>query len=233
MEPSVAPPATDPGELLEVFDAEGRATGVAKERGAVHRDGDWHLAFFCWIFRCRDERLDERPDEPLDVVLQKRAATKDVWPGRFDASAAGHVRFGETPAEAAREIEEELGLHVPFSELTPVMRHLQEHVHETGLVDREIHDVHILYCDRPLEDYRPGPEVTGLISAPLADVVALARGARTSIATTLVTFDGAGPAKHTPIMLQRTDLVPYDAAYWEALSAAARTYSGRASIARR
>ena len=73
----------DPDELLEVFDKNGHGTGRAKTRAEIHRQGLWHLAFFCWIVTSAGE-----------VVLQRRAATKDVWPGRFDASAAGHVRFG-------------------------------------------------------------------------------------------------------------------------------------------
>ena len=164
--------STDPDELLEVYDAAGRPTGVAKARAAVHRDGDWHLAFFCWIVR-------EGAGDDLEVLLQQRAATKDVWPLRFDASAAGHVRFGESSAEAAREIDEELGLQVPPGALVPVMRHPHEHVHDSGIVDREIHDVHLWRCDVPLEDYRPGPEVAGVVSAPLAEVVSLAKGERT------------------------------------------------------
>jgi isopentenyldiphosphate isomerase len=211
---------TDPTELLEVFDAAACPTGIAKTRAAVHRDGDWHLAFFCWIVRRNGERLE--------LVLQKRAAHKDVWPGRFDASAAGHVRFGESAAEASREIEEELGLHVSYAELTPVMRHREEHVHDNGLVDREIHDVHLWRCDVPLDEYRPGPEVSGVVSVPLDDVVALAKRERASLPATLVTFD-----TQTPIVLRPDDLVPYAAAYWDALARAARDHSGRASMARR
>ena len=79
---------TDPHELLEVYDPDGRPTGVAKARGAVHRDGDWHLAFFCWVARAT-------PRGP-ELLLQQRALRKDVFPGRFDASSAGHVRFGES-----------------------------------------------------------------------------------------------------------------------------------------
>lgn len=56
-------------EQLEVYDAQGNPTGAAKSRAAIHRDGDWHLALFCWIVT-----TDGR------VLLQKRAATKDVWP---------------------------------------------------------------------------------------------------------------------------------------------------------
>jgi hypothetical protein len=110
------------------------------------------------------------------------------------------------------------------------MRHPHEHVHDNGIVDREIHDVHLWRCDLPLEDYRPGPEVVGVVAVPLADVVSLAKGERTSIATTLVTFEGA-LAKHASIVLKNADLVPYDPAYWDALAGA--VYSGRASIARR
>ena len=211
---------TDPDELLEVYDAAARPTGVAKTRAAVHRDGDWHLAFFCWIVRKSGD------DERLEVVLQKRAATKDVWPGRFDASAAGHVRFGESAAEASREIEEELGLSPAFSELTPVMRHREEHVHENGLIDREIHDVHLWRCDVALEDYRPGPEVSGVVSVPLADVVSLAKGSHAAIETTLLAFVSRRASvtardivqvARTPIVLERDDLVPYDATYWDEL----------------
>jgi isopentenyldiphosphate isomerase len=210
---------TPDDELLEVYDAAGRATGVAKTRAAVHRDGDWHLAFFCWIVR---QDAGAGAEGRHDVVLQKRAANKDVWPGRFDASAAGHVRFGESGVEAAREIEEELGIVAPPGALVPVMRHHHEHTHDNGLVDREIHDVHLWRHDEPLESYRPGPEVIGIAAAPLADVVALATGARTSLATSLVTFDARGRATHTPIDLKTGDLVPYDAAYWERLVRAAR-----------
>lgn len=215
-------------ELLEVFDAEGRPKGVAKTRAAIHRDGDWHLAFFCWIFR---EGGDAR--EGLEVVLQKRAATKDVWPGRFDASAAGHVRFGETMEDASREIEEELGIRPEARELVLVMRHAQEHVHESGLVDRELHDVHVLRWAAPLEEYRPGPEVSGLVAVPVRSFLELASGARESLATELVTFDDTGRARREALVLRSGDLVPYDAAYHARIAAAADVYSGRASMARR
>jgi isopentenyldiphosphate isomerase len=213
------PATTDPNELLEVYDAEGRPTGVARTRAAIHRGGDWHLAFFCWIVRSGED--------DLEVVLQRRAATKDVWPGRFDASAAGHVRFGETIEQAAREIDEELGIHVEPSELQHVLRHRQEHVHQNGLVDREIHDVNLLRRDRPLDDYRPGPEVTALVSVPLDALMDLASGQRGSVATTLVTFDTDGQTHREAKMLHRDELVPYDANYYAAIAEAARAADAR------
>src|ERR1043165_10232192 len=97
----------DPPQLLEVFDSHGTPTGQAKPRSAIHIDGDWHVAFHCWILR-RGGR---------EVLLQQRSMRKDTFPGCWDAAAAGHWRFGEKPREAAREIAEELGIAVSFEKL--------------------------------------------------------------------------------------------------------------------
>ncbi len=150
-------------ELLEVYDASGTPTGMAKTRAAIHRDGDWHLAFFCWVVTS-----DGR------VLLQRRAADKDVWPNRLDASAAGHVRFGEGIAGALREIEEELGVQPPALErLQHIGRFRHESVHPNGIVCREHEDVYVWWSDRALEEYRPGPEVAELVFVPLAELASL------------------------------------------------------------
>lgn len=45
------------------------------------------------------------------LYLQKRAETKDIQPGKWDSSVAGHIDLDETPEIAAkREAREELGL---------------------------------------------------------------------------------------------------------------------------
>ncbi len=202
---------TDPDELLEIFDAEGLPTGVSKARGPIHRDGDWHLAFFCWIVRAG-------PRGP-ELVLQKRSAAKDVFPSRFDASAAGHVRFGETRAEMVREVEEELGLVVDEADLWSRPWHRQQHHHTNGLIDREHHELNLLRDDRPLEAYRPSAlEVSGLISVPAADLLDLVESRREAIETELVLHDPAGRARRTPLGLTRADLVPYDDGYHRRLA---------------
>lgn len=153
----------DPDEQLEVYDAAGNPTGVAKSRAAIHRDGDWHLAIFCWIVT-RDGR----------VLLQKRAATKDVWPGRWDASAAGHVRFGEKLAASLREIEEELGVAPPaITELDYLGRFSTVSEHDNGIVCREHQDTFRWRSDRALAEYRPGPEVASVLLVPLSEIASL------------------------------------------------------------
>ena len=49
------------------------------------------------------------------MLLQKRALTKDVFPGRWDMAVGGHVDSGEEPLCAARrEMTEELGVTGDF-----------------------------------------------------------------------------------------------------------------------
>lgn len=217
------------GERLEVFAADGRPTGVAKDRAAIHRDGDWHLAFFCWVVRAASAGPE--------IVLQRRAATKDVWPGRWDASAAGHVRFGETELEAAREIEEELGVRLALDALVPIGRHLEEHVHPGGLVDREIHATFVARCDHELDAYRPDPaEVDGLCAIEVGALLGLAEGTIDRAEVDLAATD-RGALGHRRAHLAASDLVPYAPAYLRRVAEAARALadqsSGRASIARR
>ncbi len=53
--------------------------------------------------------LVTHPDGRL--LLQRRAETKDIQPGRWDTSVGGHFQPGETPEAAARrEMVEELGV---------------------------------------------------------------------------------------------------------------------------
>lgn len=50
-------------------------------------------------------------DETGHILVQKRSGNKELFPGRWDNSAAGHVDAGETYEQAAyRELEEELGI---------------------------------------------------------------------------------------------------------------------------
>jgi 16S rRNA (adenine1518-N6/adenine1519-N6)-dimethyltransferase len=50
-------------------------------------------------------------DESGRLLVQKRSMQKELFPGRYDNSAAGHVDDGESYEQAAyRELEEELAL---------------------------------------------------------------------------------------------------------------------------
>ena len=66
-------------------------------------DGDWHATAHTWIARRHRDRWQ--------VLLQLRSREKDVYPGCFDISSAGHVDAGDDYQETAlRELWEELGI---------------------------------------------------------------------------------------------------------------------------
>jgi|SRR5579871_1918338 len=194
----------DPSELLEIFSANGQPTGQAKTRAAIHLDGDWHLAFHCWILR----------DGGRQIVLQRRSLLKDTFAGLWDAAAAGHWRFGESAAEAAREIGEELGIQVPFEALHYRTRERSARTFPNGLTDRELHDVYVLEDDRRLMEYRPDPaEVIGVAAFAASELLAVQEGIAQAVAAlegVSVTHDGS--LESTTIRLTREDLVPYSAA---------------------
>ncbi|HEV7663985.1 MAG TPA: NUDIX domain-containing protein [Chloroflexota bacterium] len=200
---SVSLQQNDPTELLEVFDAAGQPTGVAKSRASIHLAGDWHQAFHCWIVR----------QAGSEIVLQRRSFVKDTFGGLWDASAAGHWRYGETAQEAAREIAEELGLDVDFRKLTYRGREVSERVFPNGLTDREHHQVYVLDSDLPLSAYRPDPrEVIGVAAFPAAGLVAVLSGTAPRVAAVeaiAVALDGQVSAARLEV--SRAELVPYSA----------------------
>lgn len=78
------------------------------------------------------------------IYLQKRAASKDLYPGFWDTAVGGHVGYGETFGEALyREASEELGL-IDFNPVN-IDSYVYSNDHEQELIsvyatitDREI-----------------------------------------------------------------------------------------------
>jgi len=163
-----ARPTTDPqDELFDVLDSDGRRTGVVKRRGDVHRDGDWHGALHVWV--------GGLGSYGAFVVLQRRSLSKDTWPGALDVAVGGHLRAGETLAEAIREAEEEIGLAVSLADLVALGRRFAHS--ETGR-DNEVQQVFGVRSDRPLGAYRlHEDEVDAVVSVPLDRAIAVFDGA--------------------------------------------------------
>lgn len=157
----------DDAELLDVLGTDGRPR-ARKRRGAVHRDGDWHRVFHCWVAGAGE-------GGPF-VLLQRRGADKDVNPGRLDVSCAGHLAAGEADADGVRELAEELGVHVAFGELA-ALGVVPEVATAPGIVDRELCATYLLRSDAPLASYRPDPaEVAGVVRVSLSAFAALVSG---------------------------------------------------------
>lgn len=161
-------------ELLDVFDDRGWHRGV-KPRAAVHRDGDWHLAFHLWVV------------SPAGVLFQRRARDKASWPGYLDASAAGHLIAGEAIRDGLREADEELGAAYAFDDLESLGVHRVDETERSGLVNRELQHVFGIRDDRPLAEWTgfDRVELDGLVLVGHDAFAALAAALRAGEASTV------------------------------------------------
>ena len=181
-------------ELLDIYDPNGVKIGV-KAREAVHRDGDWHRTFHCWVIY-RDAAGRDY------VVMQWRGPEKDICPNLLDVSAAGHYEAGETIRDGVREISEELGLNVAFDDLIPVG--MRTSVLKDGdLLDYQFEDVFLLICDKPLSEYAyQREEISGLVRFTIDDGLSMFSGESDTIPAEAVGLD-------RPVMeLHRDNFVP-------------------------
>lgn len=97
-------------ELLDVVDENGMPTGSVVSRETAHTEGIRHRTSHVWLVRMRGGKLQ--------VLLQKRCADKDSWPGCYDISSAGHIPAGvDFIPSALRELKEELGVDAAPEEL--------------------------------------------------------------------------------------------------------------------
>ena len=85
-------------ELFDVVDEHDRVTGQAPRREVLARG--WRHRAVHLLVRNREGK----------IFLQQRSLSKDLFPGLWDSSAAGHVGAGEDyDGTAGRELAEELG----------------------------------------------------------------------------------------------------------------------------
>ncbi|EGL16896.1 MULTISPECIES: NUDIX domain-containing protein [unclassified Paenibacillus] len=158
-------------EMFDIYDEDANRIGTAS-REEVHTAGYWHQTFHCWLVRPEGNRRM--------VLFQLRSSSKDTFPDRFDITAAGHLTSGETIQGASRELQEELGLCVPFERLSllfTVRTDERGTVRGRTFIDREISHVFGYASDWPLDAYTlQEEEVSGLYEAELHELAALFEG---------------------------------------------------------
>jgi isopentenyldiphosphate isomerase len=203
-------------ELLDILDESGRPTGEVVPKSKAHRLGLWHRCFHCWI--CGSDRGGSY------LLLQRRAATKDTWPGYLDVTAAGHLAAGEETLDGLREVEEELGLRVEPERLVPLgTRRVEQEI--PGGCDREFHDVFLLFDATSPGDLRlQKEEVEAVFRLDLDDVEALYE-------------KGSAPAREyaegraSATRIHLAEFVPKEEGYLRRVAGAARRYlSGASSV---
>ena len=195
--------------MLDILDESGRPTGEVVAKSEAHRLGLWHRCFHCWI--CGSD-----PGGSY-LLLQRRAGTKDTWPGYLDVTAAGHLAAGEETLDGLREVEEELGLRIVPERLVPLgTRRVEQEI--PGGCDKELHDVFLVFDATPLEDLRlQKEEVEAVFRLDLDDVQVLYE-------------TGSAPAREyaagrtSATRIHLAEFVPKDEGYLGRVAGAARRH---------
>lgn len=102
------------------------------------------------------------------LLVHRRAATKDVWPGMWDLAAGGVVAAGEHYDDAARrELAEELGVRDVALEPLGEGRFRDESVALIGRGYRCVHDGPFEFTDGEVEEVRwvDAQELAALMAA--------------------------------------------------------------------
>ena len=96
---AAAHPDNSPDEMVEEIDLAGNVLRLVTRR-KMRAEQLCHRSVFIAVM-----------SEKGDLLVHKRAETKDIWPGWWDVAVGGVVAPGETRADAAvRELHEELGI---------------------------------------------------------------------------------------------------------------------------
>lgn len=88
-------------EYLDVRDFDGNKLGFTVERGKHQHEGWWYLCVHAYIV-----------DQNGNFLLQRRALTKEYFPGIWDITCGAALSGEEALDAAIRETKEEIGLDV-------------------------------------------------------------------------------------------------------------------------
>jgi isopentenyldiphosphate isomerase len=199
----------------------GTKTSGIISRDEAHRTGVWHGAFHCLIISSRDGRGK--------VLLQKRSVNKKIAPGKFDVSVGGHYASGEDADVAGpREITEELGLSVRFSDLVPIGRRIFIYCVAPDIKEYEFQDVFLLPRNILTEQLAlQQEELDGVIELDLEQGIALFSGKTHQVEVSMLTSGG----QREIIRISAGDFVPcVDNYYLKLLLLAQRYMNGEQDL---
>jgi isopentenyldiphosphate isomerase len=195
-------------EQLKIFDSNRNPVGVAT-REEVHRIGLWHESFHCW-FVSREDEIDY-------LYLQLRCELKKDHPNLFDITAAGHLLATETVEDGIREIEEELGIDVAFTELIP-LGIINYCVHHENLIDKELAHTFLYKKNLAFDEFTlQKEEVSGIVKVKFADFTDLWVGEKQEINMKGFEINNNGEKLAIDRMVGKKQFVPHELSFYETI----------------
>ena len=151
-------------ELLDIFDQHGNPTGRTEEKVRAHDLGLWHRAAHILVMNSQGE-----------LLMQLRAACKTLLPNWWDPFVGGHISAGETYAQGAvRELNEELGIDIPESELKKLFSYKYARNELLDINPLEHDEIFLVNLDLPIDRFvMAEEEVAQLKYMPWRKLVAM------------------------------------------------------------
>ena len=132
-------------EYFDIVDINGMPTGETVSRDEAHDKGIPHRTVHTWVVK--------KEGTGCKILLQKRSAEKDSFPGMYDTSSAGHISAGDEPLESAiRELGEELGIGAAKDDLSFAGKfHFTYEVEFRGKMFRDDQVAFVYVFDKPVD----------------------------------------------------------------------------------
>jgi isopentenyldiphosphate isomerase len=128
-------------EMIKIYDENNIYTNKNLMKSVAHRDGLWHRTAHICIYNSGGQ-----------ILLQKRAARKELLPDMWDVSVAGHIGCDDSEIGAAvREISEEIGVEINESDLDFYNMYKFSGTYN-NLINNEFFYVYFLKLDLDLDD---------------------------------------------------------------------------------
>ncbi len=125
-------------EMIDLYDADRVRLGKLAEKEAKMKKGEFRMVVHICIINS-DGKL----------LIQQRSSTKKNFPNVWDLTLGGNVQAGENARKAAqRELEEELGIKVDFSELRPLYTfNFKEGFDDMFVIEKDVKTSDVKFVD--------------------------------------------------------------------------------------
>lgn len=129
-------------QLVDIFNDRYDHIGTEDKRQA-HRQGLWHRTFSALALHPTRRR----------VLLQRKTPSRYSFgrPDYADINVGGHYHAGESVPEGIREVHEELGLPLDYSDLHPVGLRQTAVTLAPDYIEREFQHWHLIPLDLDLD----------------------------------------------------------------------------------
>lgn len=155
-------------EKVDIYNDRLEHVGV-EDKEEVHKKGLWHKVFICLL-------IDPKKNTAL---LQRKVDNYYDFdrPDYVDFTVGGHFQAGESVEQSIRELKEEIGVEVGFSDLVPLGIRQTAHTVTDTFIEYEFQHIFLLPSDRQLESFMfEGVEVKNLVEVDIQDCIDLLLG---------------------------------------------------------